>query len=54
MSTKFWSENVKGGDHWEDLDVDGSIILRVVLRKWDRIGGCGRDNWINLTQDRIS
>jgi hypothetical protein len=23
----FWSENLKGRDHWEDLDVDDKIII---------------------------
>jgi hypothetical protein len=27
MSRKFWSENLKGRDHLEDLDVNESIIL---------------------------
>jgi hypothetical protein len=26
MHTRFWSEYLKGGDHLEDLDVDGRII----------------------------
>jgi len=26
LHTKFWSENVKGRDHSEDLGVDGNII----------------------------
>jgi hypothetical protein len=29
----FWSENLKGRDHSEDLDVDGTIILEWILRK---------------------
>jgi hypothetical protein len=27
MHTKFWSENQKGKDHSEDLDLDRKIIL---------------------------
>jgi hypothetical protein len=32
MSTQFWFRNVKGGDHLEDLGVDGMrIILNWIL-----------------------
>ena len=34
-------------DHSEDPDVDGRIILRRILRKWD----VGMD-WIDLAEDR--
>jgi hypothetical protein len=36
MHTMFWSENLKGRDHLEDLGVNGSIILGCVV-------GCGRN-----------
>ena len=32
-----------GRDHWGDQDVDGRIILRWILRKWERVVGTG---WI--------
>ena len=32
---------------WEDPDLDGRIILKWILERWD-----GRMNWIDLTQDR--
>jgi len=32
-NTKFWSENLKGTDHWEDLGVDRKIILEWILGK---------------------
>jgi hypothetical protein len=35
MNTKFWLENLDRGDHLEDLDIDGRIILRWVLRRQD-------------------
>jgi hypothetical protein len=35
MRTKFWSENVKGSDHMGDLGLDGKIILKCILKKWD-------------------
>jgi hypothetical protein len=36
MCTKFWSENLKGRDDLEDLDVVGNIILNLILRECDR------------------
>jgi len=33
MHTKFWSENMMGRDHSEDLGVDRRIILEFVLEK---------------------
>jgi len=36
MNTKFWSENLKGSDHSEDLGVDRRIILEYILRKYGR------------------
>jgi hypothetical protein len=35
MHTKFWSQNLKGRDHVEDLDVDGRIILQCILGTYD-------------------
>jgi hypothetical protein len=32
MPTKFWVRNLKGRDHFEDLYVDGRIILGSVLK----------------------
>jgi hypothetical protein len=31
METTFWSENLKGRDHLEDLSVDGRITLILIL-----------------------
>jgi hypothetical protein len=52
MHTKFWSENLAGREHSEDLGVDGRIILELILEKldgrvwtgclWLRIGTSGR------------
>jgi hypothetical protein len=33
MYTKFWSGNVKGRNHSDDIDVDGRIILEWILEK---------------------
>jgi hypothetical protein len=43
----FYLESQKERDHWEDIDVDVRIILRL-LRE---LGWRSKD-WINLTQDR--
>jgi hypothetical protein len=34
LATKFWSENLKGRDHSEDLCTDEKIILEWILGKW--------------------
>jgi hypothetical protein len=33
--TEFWWENLRETDHWGDAGLDGRIILRWILRKWD-------------------
>jgi len=33
--TGFWWGNLRVRDHWGDPGVNGSIILRWILRKWD-------------------
>jgi hypothetical protein len=35
IHTKFWSENLKGRDHSEDLGVDGRIMMKCMLGKQD-------------------
>jgi hypothetical protein len=47
MRTKFWLGSPKGRHHSEDLGVNGTIILKSILRKWgDSV------DWIYLAQDR--
>ena len=36
-----------GGDHWGDQDVDGRIILRWILRKWEGVVGTGW-SWLRI------
>jgi hypothetical protein len=41
---QFWSEKLKGGDHSEDLGVDGRIVLECILKviSWEGV------HWIHL------
>ena len=34
MHTGFWWENLREGEHLEDPDVDGRIILKLTIEKW--------------------
>lgn len=52
MHTRFWWVNMKERDHFEDLYLDGRIILKQILKKqcgkvwagfiWLRIGTGGK------------
>jgi len=33
MHKVFWLENLKGKDHWEELGVNGKIIVEWILGK---------------------
>jgi hypothetical protein len=48
MHAKFWSVNLKGRDHSEDLHKDGWITLKWILG--NGVGACGL--YIYLAQDR--
>jgi hypothetical protein len=41
MHTGFWRENQKERDHYEDIDIDGTI-LKLILEKYG--GGYGLDS----------
>jgi hypothetical protein len=45
--TGFWWRNLRERDHLGDPGIDGRIILRWIVRKWD-VGGVG---WMKLAQD---
>jgi hypothetical protein len=47
VHTGIWCGGLAEGDHFEELGVDGSIILEFILKKWNR-SMC----WIDLAQDR--
>jgi len=56
MSTKFWSHNLKGREHSENLGINRRIILELILGKqggklwtgviWLGRGASGRQLWI--------
>ena len=46
-NTRFWWGNLRERDHWGDQDVDGRIILRWILRKWERVVGTGW-GWLRI------
>jgi len=35
VHTLFWWGNLREGDHMENPDVDGRIIIRWIFMKWD-------------------
>ena len=37
VCTGFYWGNLRERDHWEDLDVDGRIILRWIFGKWEGV-----------------
>ena len=41
VCTVFWLGNLRERDHWGDPDVDGSIILGWIFRKWEGVVGTG-------------
>jgi hypothetical protein len=47
MLTGFWWGNLREGYNLEDASVDGRIILKWTVEKWDE----GMD-WTNLAQNR--
>jgi len=48
VHTGFWWGNLRERDHLEDPRLDGKIILRWIVRKWD-VGGM---DWTYLAEDR--
>jgi hypothetical protein len=41
VCTGFWWGSLRERDHWGDPGVDGRIILRRILRKWEGVVGTG-------------
>jgi hypothetical protein len=46
VHTGYLGRNLKERDGLEDLGIDGRIILKMILRKWESV------DWIGLVQDR--
>jgi hypothetical protein len=46
VHTGFWWGSLGKRDNLENPDIDGRIILKWILRKWD-----GGMDWIDLDQD---
>ena len=46
-SCSCWFKKFEGSDHWENLHINGSILLDWFFEKRMGIG------WINLVQDRV-
>ena len=44
---KFIRISLRERDHWGDQDVDGRIILRWILRKWEGVVGTGW-SWLRI------
>jgi hypothetical protein len=47
MHIGFWSGDLNERDHLDDLDVEGRMMLKWILRKWDE------EAWTRLLWIRI-
>jgi len=47
VHTGFWWGDLRERDYLEDLGVDGRIILRWILRKWDVVAWTG-STWLRI------
>jgi hypothetical protein len=47
VHTGFWWGNLRERDHLEDLDGDGCVILKWILKKWD-VGAWTGSSWLRI------
>jgi hypothetical protein len=47
VHTGFWWRNPRERDHLEDPNIEGRIILRWILRKWD-VGAWTESSWLRI------
>ena len=47
VCTRFWWGNLRERDHWGDQDIDGRLILRWLLMKWEGVVGTGW-SWLRI------
>jgi hypothetical protein len=51
VNTGFWWGDLRETDHLEDLGVNGRVILRWIIRKWDVGHGL---NWSGSGQGQVA
>ena len=49
VCTRFGWGNLRERDHWENQELDGRIILRWILRKWEGVVETGW-SWLRIGQ----
>ena len=47
MYSGFWWGNLNDGDHLEETDLDGRIIVKLSFKEWVE----GNVDWINLAHE---
>ena len=46
--TEFWWGNLWERDYLDNKGVDGRIILRYILKKWDNTGAWTGSSWLRI------
>ena len=45
--TEFWWGDLRETDHLKDPNIDGTIILKLIFKKWD-VGAWTGLNWLSI------